>query len=190
MRLGKVNLLGILMIREIGKPATGRVTGSKEEREIAVIHGRMSRRRRPRVERANGEGCVVHLEAVSSREHDRVSTDVRESVDPIHARDVLDEAVRHLAASAMPIVDRLSLAGEALKAGLTWRDLVDWEDRRLLERIFQDLGDLQDVDEAGVRKLGDAALEAIAADIVDLRDTLIGRAIRRAMPVGEADGAA
>ena len=72
------------------------------------------------------------------------------------------------------------MAGETLRAGLTRRDFIEREDRRLFERIVDELGELQDASETEMRRRGDGVLEELAGDIVDLRDAVIGRAIRRA----------
>jgi hypothetical protein len=89
---------------------------------------------------------VAHPSDYSLRGRNSVSREVRASADPVHARDVLDEAVRCLAVSTRPMLDRLSVAGDVLRAGLTWQDFVEREDRRLFENIVEDLGNLRDWD--------------------------------------------
>jgi hypothetical protein len=95
----------------------------------------------------------------------------------VYTRDVLDEAVRCLALSSGPILDRVLGAGEILTSGLCRSDLPDREDRELFERIELTLAALRDDD---VDNVSDVTVDATAVDILDLRDTLMGRAILEA----------
>jgi hypothetical protein len=143
-------------------------------------HGQKLWRSRHRsTDRGDRKLDVTDLREYSGTRYGVVSQEVKDSADPVHARDVLDEAVRRLAISPMPLPDRLSMAGEALRAGLTRRDFVEREDRRLFERIVEALGELQDSSETEMRRRGEGVLEELARDVVDLRDAVIGRAIRR-----------
>ena len=146
-----------------------------------MSYGRSLRRRnRGSVRRTRALAEVTDLRDLGPTGYGGVSQAVRDSADPVHARDVLDDAVRRLAISATPLLDRLTVAGETLRAGLTRRDFIEREDRRLFERIVDELGELQDASETEMRRRGDGVLEELAGDIVDLRDAVIGRAIRRA----------
>lgn len=88
------------------------------------------------------------------------------------AREVLDEAARALALSNRPLAERV-LAGAVLIAdGLCAEDFAEAEDRELLSRILAVLDS---------PAMSDAAAGGVAADVLDLRDTIVGRAIGDAL---------
>jgi hypothetical protein len=97
-------------------------------------------------------------------------------------REVLDEAVRRLAVSAGSIGERVQTAGNVITDRLSRDDFGSEEDRELFDSIRTALQS-QAFSEAGglsgpIVELTDAAAERIASDILDLRDTAMGRAIR------------
>lgn len=101
-----------------------------------------------------------------------------------YTRDVVDKAVRCLALSTAPTLERVVEAGEILTSELRGSDFPDREDRELFERIELTLAALRDDD---AHHVSDATIDATAAGILDLRDTIMGRAIleaRRGKPVG------
>jgi hypothetical protein len=103
--------------------------------------------------------------------------------DPSRTREVLDSAVRRLAVSPAGLLERLSSCGAILIGGLSHEDLADLEDRELFDQIQVGLGGLGVSGHASLAP--DVApsaedLEAIANEILDLRDTIMGRAIREA----------
>ncbi|HEV7162496.1 MAG TPA: hypothetical protein VGN25_04500 [Solirubrobacteraceae bacterium] len=103
--------------------------------------------------------------------------------DPSKTREVLDSAVRRLAVSRAGLLERLYSCGAILIGELSREDLADPEDRELFDQIRMGLVGL------GVSGQTSSALdvappegdlEAIANEILDLRDTIMGRAIREA----------
>lgn len=96
-----------------------------------------------------------------------------------YTRDVLDEAVRRLAVSPAPIADRLTEAGEALTSGLEGPDFPHKEDRELFDRIALTVRALREQPQTNC-EVSEATIEATAQDILDLRDTIMGRAILEA----------
>jgi hypothetical protein len=103
--------------------------------------------------------------------------------DPSRTREVLDSAVRLLAVSPAGLLERLSSCGALLIGGLSHEDLADPEDRELFDRIQKGLGGLGvSGHTSSVPDVAPSAadLEAIADEILDLRDTIMGRAIREA----------
>jgi hypothetical protein len=103
-----------------------------------------------------------------------------------HTRDVLDKAVRYLALSTAPMLDRVVAAGAILTGDLKRSNFPDREDRELFERIELTLTALHDDDARN--DVSAATIDATAADILDLRDTIMGRAIlgaSRAEPAPE-----
>lgn len=106
---------------------------------------------------------------------------MRKPLTPFHLREVMDEAVRRLAVSAASIQERLQNASAVMMGALLPTDFGPEEDRELFLKIHDALA--QSVGEASPSRLGertDGALEQIAADILDLRDTIMGRALREA----------
>jgi hypothetical protein len=100
-------------------------------------------------------------------------------------RETLDEAVRRLSVSASPIQERVRTSGMVILAGLCPTDFASSEDRELFNRIqaaFADTCSPGDADGPNVftNQMPDTTAEGIASDILDLRDTAIGRAIRGA----------
>ncbi len=107
-------------------------------------------------------------------------------------RETLDEAVRRLAVSQALMADRLARAGEALTSGLQTSDFPDKEDRELFNQIQKALADAScpndaDGSSAATDPMSDATAEEIASDILDLRDTTMGRAIRNARVTTHAE---
>jgi hypothetical protein len=75
------------------------------------------------------------------------------------------------------MVDRIVAAGDTLTSGLAATDFAEREDSELFERIELTLAALRDSDGS---KVSDATIDATATDILDLRDTIMGRAILEA----------
>lgn len=103
----------------------------------------------------------------------------------MHVREVLDEAVRCLAVSAAPLQQRLELSGTVILYCLSRDDFSFNEDRELFDQIGNALtaSAQRDTDEPiglAVQAMSDIRREQVAGSIVDLRDTLMGRAIREA----------
>jgi hypothetical protein len=61
-------------------------------------------------------------------------------------------------------------------SGLAREDFDEPEDREMFDRIARELSELPKDERLG--SASDASLEELAGDILDLRDTLMGRAIR------------
>jgi uncharacterized protein (DUF58 family) len=99
-------------------------------------------------------------------------------------RETLDEAVRRLAVNAGPIQDRVRRSGLVILDRLSPTDFACSEDRELFDQILAALAEASrsDADRpSGVsHQMSDATAEGIACDILDLRDTAMGRAIRNA----------
>ncbi len=110
----------------------------------------------------------------------------------LHARDVLDEAVRRLAVSDAELITRVRASVKALTK-LTAEDFSDSEDRELLTRIQRRTYELA-LAEAHHQGNGttttagassSSTLEAIAGEVLDLRDNTMGRALRQAWREGQ-----
>ena len=105
----------------------------------------------------------------------------------MHTRDALDEAVRRLALSAGDLTHRLRASVQTLTK-LTADDFPDAEDRELHARIQRRTHELtlaearhhSNGSTAAAETTSSSTLEAIASDILDLRDNTMGRAIREA----------
>ena len=100
-------------------------------------------------------------------------------------RETLDEAVRRLSVSASPIQERVRASGMLILDRLSPTDFASPEDRELFDQIHAALADTScagDADRPGAvtDQMSDATAEEIASDILDLRDTAMGRAIRHA----------
>jgi hypothetical protein len=93
----------------------------------------------------------------------------------VNDRDVLDAAVRCLAVSGTALSERLGVAGRIVMTGLSRKDFDEPEDREMFDRINRELSDLSGGD--GLESASAESLEGLAGEIVDLRDTLMGRAI-------------
>ncbi|HEX3518388.1 MAG TPA: hypothetical protein VHT29_05080 [Solirubrobacteraceae bacterium] len=80
------------------------------------------------------------------------------------------------------LMERLSSSGAILLGGLSHEDLVDPEDCELFDQIEVGLMRLVTGHASSAPDVALSAgdLEALANEIVDLRDTLMGRAIRAA----------
>jgi hypothetical protein len=103
----------------------------------------------------------------------------------LEVRDVLDEAVRCLAVGTGSQEQRLVASGKVLLAGLSREDFSEDEDRELFDRVGACLNELHRRRAQGprvmaVQRVVDLAAESLASDIVDLRDTVMGRALRDA----------
>lgn len=97
-------------------------------------------------------------------------------------RDALDAAVRCLAVGADPLPERLRAAGTIVLDRLSPTDFSDAEDRELFDQIRIALTKLtprarHDALSATVHAMSEVMAEQIASDILDLRDTALGRAI-------------
>jgi hypothetical protein len=112
------------------------------------------------------------------------AVNAREQASAFDIRETLDEAVRNLAVSPGPIQERLGTSGMIILAGLSPTDFASSEDRELFNQIQEALADTSspgDVDGRAVTdQMSEATAEEIASDILDLRDTAMGRAIRNA----------
>lgn len=100
-------------------------------------------------------------------------------------RETLDEAVRRLSVNAGSIEERVRSSAVLILARLSPTDFADSEDRVLFNDIQAALADASRTGDAGrpgavTDDMSDAIAEEIAADILDLRDTMMGRAIRNA----------
>jgi hypothetical protein len=99
-------------------------------------------------------------------------------------RETLDEAVRHLAVNAGSIQERVRASGMVILDRLSPTDFASSEDRELLNQILTALGDGPrsdtgtDPPNALAGQMPDTTAEEIASNILDLRDTAMGRAIR------------
>jgi hypothetical protein len=90
--------------------------------------------------------------------------------------------------------ERLQAAGVVM-LGLSRADFIDSEDRELFDQIKTPLTKLgagpgRDPLERSVEGMSDALLEEVASGILELRDTLMGRAIREARFTGPPEDAA
>jgi hypothetical protein len=106
-------------------------------------------------------------------------------VSAVAIRDTLDQAVRRLSVSATPIQERVRASGVVILAGLSPSDFASSEDRELFNQIqsaFAEMSSPNAADGLGgvTDEMSDETAEGIASDIVDLRDTMMGRAIRNA----------
>ena len=104
---------------------------------------------------------------------------------PLQLREALDAAVRTLALSTGTLRERTLLAGAVVINAITAEDLPDPEDRKLLEGIHLALIELDLLDwpaypETSSVGLTDEALTRLAAQVIDLRDAITGRALRQA----------
>jgi hypothetical protein len=109
----------------------------------------------------------------------------------VHTRDVLDEAVRCLALWPAEMAGRVAQAGGILTSALDRSDFPDPEDRELFERIALNVAAFGD-QSPEAPALSSATVQALAGDIVDLRDGVMGRAIleaKRAQPNPEQTAA-
>jgi hypothetical protein len=61
-------------------------------------------------------------------------------------------------------------------SGLSRDDLDEPEDREMFDGIARELSELSE--DEGLESASEVSLEDLAGDILDLRDTLMGRAIR------------
>jgi hypothetical protein len=107
-------------------------------------------------------------------------------------RETLDEAVRHLAVSSSPLQERVRAAGMVILAGLSPTDFGSSEDRELFDQIHAAFADASSSDgsdrsSAVTVQMPDETAEGIASDILDLRDTMMGRAIMNARRTTHAE---
>jgi hypothetical protein len=101
-----------------------------------------------------------------------------------HIRETLDAAVRELSVNARPIQERVRASRTIILGRLSPSDFASPEDRELFNHIQAAFADTPSSDSdrpnAVCDQTSDATAEEIAADILDLRDTAMGRAIRNA----------
>jgi uncharacterized protein (DUF58 family) len=99
-------------------------------------------------------------------------------------RETLDEAVRTLSVNASSIQKRVQASGAIIFDRLSPNDFRPNEDRELFEQIQACFEDMRssgaDPPDGFAVQMSDARAEGIAADILDLRDATMGRAIRNA----------
>jgi len=103
----------------------------------------------------------------------------------LYIRETLDEAVRRLSVNASPAQERVRASGMVILDRLSPTDFASGEDRELFNQIQEALADRSspgntDGSSAVTDQMCDATAEEIASDILDLRDTTMGRAIRNA----------
>ncbi|MHB8235620.1 MAG: hypothetical protein ACYDHT_13295 [Solirubrobacteraceae bacterium] len=106
------------------------------------------------------------------------------SATELFIRDTLDAAVRSLAISTDGLNDRLYAAGTILLSALSRTDFAESEDRELFDQIRTALERLtpaggRDALTTSVQAMSEVMAEQVASEILDLRDTAIGRAIYR-----------
>jgi uncharacterized protein (DUF58 family) len=105
-------------------------------------------------------------------------------------RETLDEAVRTLSVNASSIQKRVQASGTVILDRLSPSDFPPNEDRELFEQIQAAFADMRtsgaNRPDGFAVQMSDARAEGIAADILDLRDTTMGRAIRNARVVTRA----
>jgi len=103
-------------------------------------------------------------------------------VSGLHVREVSDRAVRSLAVSSDALQERVSAAGAILLEGVSRADFPVGEDRDLFDQIQLGLLELDLVGDTGTstEAISDDALKSLAGAILDLRDTIMGHAIREA----------
>jgi hypothetical protein len=99
-------------------------------------------------------------------------------------RETLDEAVRELSVNVSSLQERVLASGMVILDRLAPKDFLESEDRELFEQI-QGALDGAPRSRATLRRpvadqMCDGTAERIAAGILDLRDTMMGRAIRTA----------
>lgn len=102
---------------------------------------------------------------------------------PLHTREVLDSAVRCLAVSRAGLLERLQASAVILFGQLSRADLGDPEDRALFDQIQVGLTGLELSSQSSQTAEDPAVatgMEHIANEILDLRDTIMGHAIREA----------
>jgi hypothetical protein len=107
-------------------------------------------------------------------------------------RETLDEAVRYLAVSPGPIQERVRASGMVILGGLSRTDFACREDRELFSQIQAALAAGRysvdaDSSSAVTDQMPDATAAGIASDILDLRDTAMGRAIKNARTTRQAE---
>jgi hypothetical protein len=109
----------------------------------------------------------------------------RGQVSAFDIRETLDEAVRSLAVSPRPLQERVRASSMVIVDRLSPTDFASSEDRELFNQIPASFADAcypvdADRSSAVTDQTPDATAEGIASDILDLRDTAMGRAIRNA----------
>jgi hypothetical protein len=106
---------------------------------------------------------------------------MKKPASPFQLREVMDEAVRRLAISTASMQDRLHSAGVVVIGALSAADFELEEERELFEQIHEAFGRFRlGTSHSGAFVRSDRALEKLAGDILDLRDTIMGRALREA----------
>jgi predicted NBD/HSP70 family sugar kinase len=106
---------------------------------------------------------------------------MKKPVSPFQLREVMDEAVRRLAISTASMQERLQSAAVVVIGALSSGDFESEEERELFEQIQEAVGAYA-IDTGSGRMVArsDMALEKLASDILDLRDTIMGRSLREA----------
>jgi hypothetical protein len=102
------------------------------------------------------------------------------TLDSLEICEALDAAVRSLATGVGSIQERLGLAAAILLGRVSPADFCEEEEREVAEMIELALDRLSATsrhDTTGVA-MSDGAASRAAADVVDLRDMCVGRAIR------------
>jgi hypothetical protein len=96
----------------------------------------------------------------------------------------IDEAVRRLSVNAGSIQERIRASSMVILDRLAPTDFASTEDRQLFGQIQAAFADVHSspADPLGgdAGQMPDATAEQVASDILDLRDTTMGRAIRNA----------
>jgi hypothetical protein len=95
-------------------------------------------------------------------------------------REVLDEAVRALSLSNRALTERVLVAAVVIADGLCSEDFTEAEDRELLRGILA-------VRDSRASAMSEAAAGGVAAAILDLRDTVVGRALGDALARTRSD---
>lgn len=101
-----------------------------------------------------------------------------------YLREKLDAGVGCLATSAEPIQHRLQAAWNGALGRLTPEDFADPDEREQFQRIRADVTKLNAPGDVGRVPVSTAAIaderaEQVAREIVELRDAVVGRALRR-----------
>jgi hypothetical protein len=110
---------------------------------------------------------------------------MRVPVNKLAIREALDAAVRSLAVSPDRLQERLHAAGMVLLDDLSRADFTSEEDRALFDEIQTALTGLspsagRDALTSTALAMSDVMAEQVSSDILDLRDTAMGRAIHGA----------
>ena len=106
---------------------------------------------------------------------------MKKPVSSFQLREVMDEAVRRLALSTASMQERLQSAATIVIGALSPSDFDCEEERELFLRIQQAMGAcVIDTRRGEAITRSDRTPEKLAGDILDLRDAIMGRALREA----------